>query len=157
MLPRITVTGRLAADPELRFSQSGTAMARMRVVAADRRLNQQSGEWEDGDTLWIDVTAFKKLAENLVESVKKGDLLVITGKIRTEEWDDRESGQKRSKIAMIADEVGASLAFRVLPHAGEAHAQRAAPNPVQQAYGAGDPAGQRSDPWGTGGGDEPPF
>lgn len=156
MLPRITVTGRLAADPDLRFSPSGTAMARMRVVAADRKLNQQSGEWEDGDTLWIDVTAFKKLAENLVESVKKGDLLVITGKIRTEEWDDRETGAKRSKIAMIADEVAASLAFRVLPHAGETHAARAA-NPVQQAYGAGDPSTQRSDPWGTGGGDEPPF
>lgn len=132
-------------------------MARMRVVAADRRMNKQTNEWEDGDQLWIDATAFNKLAENLVESVKKGDLIILTGKIRTEEWDDRESGQKRSKISLIVDEVGASLAFRVLPHAGETHAQRAAPNPVQQAYGAGDPSTQRSDPWGTGGGDEPPF
>lgn len=155
-LPRITVEGRLAADPELRFSPSGTAMARMRVIAADRRMNKETGEWEDGDVLWIDVTAFKKLAENLVESVQKGDLLVITGRIRTEEWDDRDSGQKRSKIAMLADTVAASLAFRVLPHAGATHAQRA-PNPVNQAYGSGDPSTRRSDPWGTGQGDEPPF
>lgn len=156
MLPRITVEGRLASDPDLRYSPSGTAMARMRVVAVDRRRNQQTQEWEDGDTLWLDATAFNKLAENLVESVQKGDLIILTGKIKTEEWNDRESGQKRSKIAMVVDTVGASLAFRVLPHAGAAHAQRAA-NPVNQAYGAGDPSTRRSDPWGTGQGDEPPF
>lgn len=139
MLPRITIDGRLAADPELRFGQSGTPICRMRVVASDRRLNQQTKEWEDGDTLWIDVTAFKQLAENVVESVQKGDLVVITGKIKTEEWEDRESGQKRSKIAMIADSVAASLAFRVLPHAGATHAQRA-PSPAAQAYAGGEPS-----------------
>lgn len=136
MLPRITVECRLAADPELRFSQSGTAVARMRVVAADRRLNQQTNEWEDGDVLWLDVTAFKQLAENVVESVQKGDLVVITGKIKTEEWDDRETGQKRSKIAMIADTVSASLQFRVLPHAGETHRQRAQAQPARQGGGS---------------------
>lgn len=153
MLPRISIECRLAADPDLKFSQSGTAVARLRVVAADRRRNEQSGEWEDGDTLWLDVTCFKQLAENVVESVAKGDLLLIQGKLKTEEWTDRESGQKRSKIAMIADTVAASLQFRTLPHAGATHAQRAA-NPVTQAYGAGDPAA-RSNPWA--GQDEPPF
>jgi len=129
------------ADPELRFSQSGTAVARLRVVASDRKKNEQTGEWEDSDTLWLDVTCFNKLAENLCESVQKGDLLLVRGKLRTEEWDDRETGQKRSKIAMIADSVGASLAFRVLPHAGETHARRVeqrVSNPVNQAYGGGE-------------------
>lgn len=146
MLPRIALEGRLAADPELRFGTSGTAIARMRVVAADRRQNS-SGEWEDGDTLWMDVTCFKQLAENVVESFQKGDLVLLYGKIKTEEWTDKTSGMQRSKIAMIADSVGASLAFRTLPHAGATHAARA-PAPVQQAYGGGAPStyGQDSEP-----------
>lgn len=151
MLPRLTIECRLAADPELRFSQSGTAIARMRVVTSDRKRNPQTQEWEDGDSLWLDVTVFKQLAENVVESLQKGDLVVITGRLKTEEWEDRESGQKRSKIALVADTVAASLQFRVLPHAGAEHAQRARPAaPAQQAYAGGEPS-----PWGSG--EEPPF
>jgi single-strand DNA-binding protein len=151
-LPRIAVDGRLAAEPELRFGQSGKAVARLRVVASDRRLNQATGEWEDADTLWIDVTCFDKLAENVCESVVKGDLVIVTGRLRTEEWQDRDSSQKRSKIAMLADSVAASLQFRQIPH-GSAQRSGSRPeglrpgvtNPVQKAYGA--------DP----GGEEPPF
>jgi single-strand DNA-binding protein len=139
MLPKLTVDGRLAAEPELRFGQSGTAVAKLRVVAADRRRDDQTGEWSDGDTLWLDVTCFGKLAENTVESVKKGDLVLIFGKLKTDEWNDKDTGQKRSKITMIADSVAVSLQFRVLPHAGEVHAARA-PAPVEQAYGYGQDA-----------------
>lgn len=137
MLPRVTIDGRVAAEPELRFGQSGTAVCRLRLVAADRRKNESSGEWEDGDTLWLDATCFGKLAENVVESVKKGDLVLVYGKLRTEEWQDRDSGQKRSKVTMIADSVGAGLQFRVLPHAGSVHEQREparVSGPTQQAY-----------------------
>lgn len=148
MLPRITMEGRVVADPGLTFGQSGTAICRMRMVAADRKLNQQSGEWEDGDTLWMDVTCFKQLAENVVESVVKGDLVVVTGKIRTEEWDDRDTGGKRSKVALIADTVSASLQFRTIPH-GEARARVA--TPAAQAYGAGAPSTYAPQT------DEPPF
>jgi len=150
VLPRITIDGRLAADPSLRFANNGTAIASLRVVAADRKLNQSSGEWEDGDTLWIDVTCFKNLAENVVESFVKGDLVLLFGKIKTEEWTDRDSGQKRSKIAMVADSVGASVQFRTLPHAGATHAARA-PAPVNQAYGGGAPSAYSPQT------DEPPF
>lgn len=159
-LPRVAIEARAVADPELRFSQSGTAVARLRVVASDRRKNPQTDEWEDGDQLWLDVTCFKQLAENIVESVQKGDLLLIQGRLRTEEWDDRESGQKRSKVSLIADVIAASLQFRVLPHAGGEHAQRAAqraPAPVQQAYGGQEaPSSYGQSPWG-GQGEEPPF
>lgn len=150
MLPRITLEGRVVADPGLTFGKSGTAVCKMRLVAADRRLNQQSGEWEDGDTLWMDVTCFKQLAENVVESVVKGDLVIVTGKIRTEEWDDRDTGAKRSKVAMIADTVSASLQFRTIPH-GEAR-RTAAPAPANQAYG-GAPSTYGQAPQT----DEPPF
>jgi len=138
MLPRITLEGRVVADPELRFGQSGTPICRMRLVAADRRMNKQTNEWEDGDTLWMDVTAFKQLAENTVESVVKGDLVIVTGKIRTEEWDDKDTGGKRSKVSMIADTVSASLQFRVIPHGEARRAQ--APAPAAQAYGAAAPS-----------------
>jgi single-strand DNA-binding protein len=138
VLPRITLEGRVVADPELRFGQSGIPICKMRVVAADRKENKQSGEWEDGDTLWMDVTCFKQLAENTVESVVKGDLVIVTGKIRTEEWQDRDSGQKRSKVSMVADTVSASLQFRIIPH-GEAR-RTAAPSPAAQAYGAAEPS-----------------
>jgi single-strand DNA-binding protein len=143
VLPRIAVECRAAADPELRFAPSGVAVARLRVVASDRRKNDQ-GEWEDADTLWLDVTAFKQLAENVAESVEKGDLLVITGKIRTEQWENAD-GEKRSKIAMIADTVSASMQFRTLPH-GAGRASRSS-----------EPAASRDDPWAAGQTDEPPF
>jgi len=116
MLPRIAMEARVAADPELRFAQSGVAVCRLRLVSSDRKKNPNTNEWEDGDTLWLDVTCFKQLAEHVAESIIKSDIVVVTGKIRTEEWEDRETGQKRSKIAMIADTVSASLQFRTIPH-----------------------------------------
>lgn len=146
MLPRVAIDGRLAADPTLRFTQGGKAVASLRLVASDRRKNEQTGAWEDSRTLWIDATCFDKLAENVVESVQKGDLVVVTGRLVTEEWEDRNTGDKRSKIAMVADTVGASLQFRILPHAGATHAQRA-PNPVNQAYGAGSPGADAEPPF----------
>lgn len=147
MLPKVTIDGRLADEPSLRFSPTGKAVARLRMVASDRRKNDASGEWEDGDSLWIDVTCFGKLAENVCESAAKGDLLLVIGKLKTDEWTDRDSSQKRSKITLIADSVGASLQFRQIPH-GQSKGR--APAPVQQAYG-GDP-GSHWQP-----GEEPPF
>jgi len=146
MLPRITVEGRLVADPELKFSQSGTAICSMRVVAADRK-RTDSGEWVDGDTLWLDVVCFKQLAEHTVESLVKGDGAIFHGKIRTEEWEDRNGGGKRSKISMVADLIGPSLQFRTLPH-GTGQEQRVKA-PAQQAYAA--------DPGSAYQGDLPPF
>lgn len=146
MLPRLSVEGRLAADPELRFGQSGTAVCKLRLVASDRKKDERSGEWVDTDTLWLDVTAFDKLAENTVESVAKGDLVLVTGKLKTDEWTDRESGAKRSKITMIANAIGPSLQFRVTPHGAQQPTR--APAPVQQAYAGGPPSTYA---------DEPPF
>jgi len=117
-------------------------VGRLRVVASDRRKND-AGEWEDADTLWLDVTCFKQLAENVAESVMKGDLLIVTGKIRTEQWEN-EQGEKRSKIAMIADSIAASMQFRTLPHSA-GKMQRSSAPPADDPWTAG------SQP------DEPPF
>jgi single-strand DNA-binding protein len=114
-VPRITVAGRLADDPSLKFAQSGKAVARLRLVASDRKKNEQTGTWEDADTLWISATCWDKLAENVAESTKKGDLVVVTGRLVTEEWTDRE-GNKRSAITLKVETVAADLQFRVIKH-----------------------------------------
>jgi single-strand DNA-binding protein len=142
MLPRIYMECRAAADPDLRFAQSGAAVCRLRLVASDRRKNPQTDAWEDGDTLWINATCFKQLAENVAESVQKGDLLVVTGKIKTDEWTTQE-GDKRSTIAMICDTVAVDMKFRVVRH-GEGRVERSQQQPA-------------SDPWTAGQADEPPF
>lgn len=160
MLPRITIEARVAAEPELRFSPSGVAVGRLRLVTSDRRKNEQTQQWEDGNTLWLDCTCFKQLAENVVESIEKGDLVVVTGKLQTEEWTSPE-GEKRSKVALIADTVSASLAFRTIPH-GAGKATR----PTQgQRAATGSQAAAEPDPWATAGpasggqgfNDDPPF
>ena len=122
MLPVVQMEARAAADPELRFASSGIAVARIRTVCSSRK-RQDDGTWVDDKNCWLDVTCFKKLAENVAESVAKGDLLVITGKLQTDEWEDKDTGAKRSQIKMIADTVAVSLAFRTVRH-GEGKAER---------------------------------
>lgn len=140
-LPRITVEGRVVADPELRFGTSGVAICRVRLVASDRRKNEKSGDWEDGDVLWITATCFKQLAEHVAESVAKNDLLLVTGRIRTDEW-TTDAGEKKSAVSLTADSVAVSLQWRTVPH-GEARVQRSStPQP---------------DPWSSNATDEPPF
>src|SRR5207253_6395873 len=138
--PRVTVEGRVVEDPSLRFAQSGIAICDMRVVASDRR--KVDDQWVDGDQLWIDVTVFKQMAEHCAESLTKGDIVLVQGRLHTESWENRE-GEKRSKIAIVADVVAPSLQFRSLPH-GTGRAERS--------------SAPASDPWQAGGGesDEPP-
>jgi len=122
-------------DPDLRFSPQGKAVARLRLVANDRK--KEGDQWVDGDTLWINATVFGKPAENAAESLKKGDLVVVTGRLRTESWES--DGQKKSAIVLIADQVAADLTFRVLPHGGAGHAAAAAEIGADQGQ----------DPWAT--------
>lgn len=117
MLPVVSMEGRVVADPELRFSPNGVAVGRVRLVASSRKKNEESGEWEDDKTCWITVTCFKKLAEHVAESVVKGDLINVTGKLQTEEWES--DGQKRSATVMVADTVAKSLAFAPIPVAAK--------------------------------------
>lgn len=108
MLPVVSIEGRVASDPELKFAASGTAVGRVRLVASSRK--KEGDQWVDDKTLWINVTCFKSLAENVAGSLKKGDLVIANGRIQTEEWET--DGQKRSAIVMIADSIGPSLVFK---------------------------------------------
>lgn len=102
----ITLTGRLVADPELKFGANGNAVVNLRVVTSGRRKTDEG--WQDVDTTFWSVSAFRQLAENVAESLSKGDLVVVTGKAKSREWQDKE-GNKRVSWEVVADHVAADL------------------------------------------------
>jgi single-strand DNA-binding protein len=135
--------GTLVADPELRYSPSGVAVGKFRLAANGRKYNREKNEWVDDKVLFMRVTCFQALAEHAVESLRKGDLAVVIGKISTEEWTD-DQGVKRSNVELVADSVAASLQFRTIPH-GTGRAERS----------SGEPAA--ADRWASGQAEEAPF
>jgi single-strand DNA-binding protein len=102
------VTGEfgIVKEPEIKFSSNGKAWLTIRCVAKERKL--QGNQWVDGNVTFIDVVAFDKQAENLVESVSKGDTIMVTGKLVQREWEDNE-GNKRSTMQINADQLAVSL------------------------------------------------
>lgn len=107
-LPIVTITGNLTADPEIRFTQSGTAVAKLRVACQDRK-RDADGQWVDGDATYLDVTAWRQTAENVSESLSKGDRVHITGRLRQRTYEAKD-GSQRTVYEVEADEIGASVA-----------------------------------------------
>ena len=101
-----TIVGNLVEDPEIRFTNTGIAVANIRVAVTQRI--QQDGQWRDGDTSFLKVNVWRGQAENLAESLGKGDRVMVTGRLRQRSWETPE-GEKRSVTELEADEVGASL------------------------------------------------
>jgi len=101
----ITIIGNVTRDPELRYLTSGTALAQL-GVAVNRRY-QQNGEWQE-DTSFFDVVCWRELADNVSESISKGDRIIVTGRLEQRSWETQD-GEKRSKVEIVADEVGPSL------------------------------------------------
>lgn len=102
----VTIAGNLTADPELRFTPNGTAVASFTIAVSKRR--KVGNEWQDELEGFFRCNAWRQLAENLAESLRKGTRVVITGRLRQRSWETRE-GQKRSEIEIEADDVGPSL------------------------------------------------
>lgn len=107
-LPQVNGEFGVVADPEIRFAESGKAWAKVRGVAKDR-VRDSNGAWADGDPTFIDIVCFGKVAENLIDSVAKGDSIIITGKLQQQEWTDKETQTKRVGYRIVADEVGVSV------------------------------------------------
>ena len=103
-----TIIGNLVEDPEVRFTQSGIAVANLRVAVTQRV--QQDGGWRDGDTSFFKVNVWRGQAENLADSLGKGDRVMVTGRLHQRSWETPD-GDKRSVTELEADEVGASLKF----------------------------------------------
>lgn len=104
----VTLTGRLVADPELRFGNNGDAICNFRVVTS-RRYKDAAGEWQDKDTSFWSVTAWRQLGENVAESLSKGDAVLVVGDMRAREWETKE-GEKRTVFEVEAKAVGPDLA-----------------------------------------------
>lgn len=109
MLPTITAEATVVADPELKFSASGKAWSRLRLVCNDRVKDAQ-GQWTDGEPFWFSAVLFGTQAENMAESVLKGDRVNITGRVKTNEWTTQE-GETRRDVEVMVDTIGASLLF----------------------------------------------
>jgi single-strand DNA-binding protein len=104
----ITVIGNLIGDPELRFLPNGTAMAKFGVASTPRYLDKESGQWKDGEPLFLYCTVWRELAENVTESLSKGARVVVVGRLRLSRWETAE-GEKRSAYGLDVDEIGPSL------------------------------------------------
>lgn len=99
---RIILIGNITRDPELRFLPNNTAVCEFGLAVNDRFQNKQTQQWEDRPN-FIDCAAFGKTAENISKFFAKGRPIFIEGKLRFEQWEDRQSGQKRSKLKVVID------------------------------------------------------
>ena len=106
----ITVVGNLTADPELRFTPNGAAVANFTVASTPRTFDRQSNEWKDGETLFLRCSIWREAAENVAESLTKGMRVVAQGRLKSRSYQDRE-GNNRTSWEMDVDEVGPSLKY----------------------------------------------
>src|SRR5215210_4332585 len=106
----ITVVGNLTADPELRFTPSGAAVANFTVASTPRTFDRQSGEWKDGEALFLRCNVWRQPAENVAESLTRGMRVMVSGRLRQRSFETRE-GEKRTVVELEVDEVGPSLRY----------------------------------------------
>ena len=104
----LTIVGNLTADPELRFTPSGQAVANFTVASTARFMDRQTNEWKDGDTIFIRCSVWRQYAENVAESLTKGTRVIVTGKLKVRQYETREGG-KGTSVECEVDEVGPAL------------------------------------------------
>jgi single-strand DNA-binding protein len=158
----ITVVGNLTADPELRFTPSGAAVASFTIASTPRQFDRNTNEWKDGEALFLRCSIWRQAAENVAESLQRGMRVVAQGRLKQRSFETRE-GEKRTVIELDVDEVGPSLRYAT---AKVNRTQRGSTSGGFGSSGSGATGGgDTDDPWGTpppqsgGGGlsDEPPF
>ncbi|MET9262361.1 single-stranded DNA-binding protein [Amycolatopsis sp. NPDC004079] len=132
----ITVVGNLTAEPELRFTPSGSAVANFTIASTPRTLDRQSGTWKDGEPLFLRCAVWNQQAENLAESLVRGSRVVARGTLRQRSYE--KDGDKRTVVEMTVNEIGPSLRYATVK--------------VQKAARSG----AQDDAWTTPAGD-PPF
>lgn len=163
----ITVVGNLTADPELRFIPSGAAVANFTVASTPRMYDRQTGEWKDGDALFLRCNIWREAAENVAETLTRGMRVIVTGRLRQRSFETRE-GEKRTVVEVEVDEIGPSLRYAT------AKVNKISRGGGGGGFGGGGGGGQApaaasggtgEDPWGSApasgsfgaGDDEPPF
>ncbi len=106
----ITVVGNLTADPELRYTQNGLAVANFTIASTPRTFDRQANEWKDGDALFLRASVWREFAEHVAGSLTKGMRVMAQGRLRQRSYQDRE-GQQRTSIELEVDEIGPSLRY----------------------------------------------
>ncbi len=158
---QITIAGNLVDDPELRFTPAGQPVARFRVASTPRFRDNTSGEWKDGDSLFLTCNIWRQAAENVAESLTRGTRVIVSGRLRQRSYETKE-GEKRTVYEVEVDDVGPSL------RNASAKVNKVARSGGDGGYGGGQrpqggqggQGGGAADPWATDGpgtGDEPPF
>jgi single-strand DNA-binding protein len=106
----ITVVGNLTADPELRFTPSGAAVANFTVASTPRTFDKQSNDWKDGEALFLNCSVWRQAAENAAESLTRGMRVIVSGRLKARSYETRE-GEKRTVFEIDVDEVGPSMKY----------------------------------------------
>src|SRR6202142_2069246 len=105
---QITIVGNLVDDPELRYTQTGQAVANFRVASTPRFLDKATNEWKDGDSLFLSCSVWRQAAENAAESLQRGMRVIVSGRLRQRSYETKE-GEKRTVYEVDVDDVGPSL------------------------------------------------
>jgi single-strand DNA-binding protein len=154
----LTVVGNLTEDPELRFTPSGAAVASFTVAVNPRTFNRQTNEWADGEPSFVRCVAWQRLAENVCESLRKGDRALVAGRFAEERWE--KDGEKRVSWKLTAEAVGAELTWAT---ATPKRARRTNEIPPDDAFATASrtrpptAAVAQDDPWSTAAPQDPPF
>lgn len=106
----LTVIGNVTADPELKFTPNGVAVASFTVASTPRTFDRQSGDWKDGDTLFLRCNIWRQAAENVAESLSRGARVVVNGRLKQRTFETRE-GEKRTVVELDVEEIGPSLRY----------------------------------------------
>jgi single-strand DNA-binding protein len=144
----ITVVGNLTADPELRFTPSGAAVANVTVASTPRQFDRQTNEWKDQETLFLNCSVWRQAAENAAESLQRGMRVIVQGRLKARSFETRE-GEKRTVFEIDVEEVGPSLKMAT---AKVSKTSRSGGQGGGGGYSGG--GGQQSggdDPWATSG------
>lgn len=170
----MTVVGNITADPELRFTPSGAAVATFTVASTPRKYNAQTSQWEDGNALFLRCNIWRQAAENVAESLTRGSRVIVSGRLQQRSFETKE-GEKRTVIELEVDEVGPSLKYATAKvnkaSRGDGGGGGFGGGGGSQGGTSGSSAPAGDDPWGSapassGGGsfggsggssDEPPF
>src|SRR5689334_6485553 len=145
----VTVIGNLPADPELRFTPSGAAVASFTVASTPRTFDRASGEWKDGEALFLRCNIWRQVAENVAESLTRGSRVLVSGRLRQRSFETKE-GEKRTVVELEVDEIGPSLRYATAKVNKVSRGDSGASAPADDPWGSAPPAGGTFD-------DEPPF
>jgi single-strand DNA-binding protein len=154
----ITVVGNLTADPELRYTQGGLAVANFTIASTPRNFDRQTNEWKDGEALFLRASVWREFAEHVAASLSKGSRVVATGQLKQRSYETRE-GEKRTSIELEVDEIGPSLRYATA-HVTRASRDGARATTTQEdAWATPGSSAPQQDAWAPTGayGDDTPF